>query len=100
MPDFAVLFASEPFESLDRLALLARQDYNLGGVGDWFGDFRGGLYGFYARLYGLQRHYFEVHEWLPRVRTQRKRSTTVLSSRQLTRRIIEEIEKRMVKAGY
>lgn len=69
MPDFAVQFDSEPFELFDELALLARQDYNLGGAGDWFGAFRGGLYGFYARLYGVQRHYSEVHAWLPRVRT-------------------------------
>jgi len=69
MPDFAVHFDAHPFESLDQLALLVRQDYNLGGTGDWFGAFRGGLYGFYARLYGVQRHYSEVHTWLPRVRT-------------------------------
>lgn len=69
MPDFAVHFDAEPFESFDQLTLLARQDYNLGGAGDWFGAFRGGLYGFYARLYGVQRHYSEVHAWLPRVRT-------------------------------
>ena len=69
MSDFAVHFDSEPFESLDQLALLACQDYNLGGEGDWFGEFRGGLYGFYARLYGVQSHYSEVHAWLPRVRT-------------------------------
>ena len=48
-------FDAEPFESFDQLALLVRQDYNLGGAGDWFGAFRGGLYGFYARLYGVQR---------------------------------------------
>lgn len=69
MPDFAVHFDGEPFAALDRLALLGRQDYNLGNAGDWFGRFRGGLYGFYARLYGVQRHYSEVHEWLPRLRT-------------------------------
>jgi hypothetical protein len=46
MSDFAVHFDSKPFESLDQLALLACQDYNLGGTGDWFGEFRGGLYGF------------------------------------------------------
>jgi len=68
MPDFAVHFDSEHFESFDRLALLVRQDYNLGGTGDWFGEFRNGLYGFYARLYGVQHHYSEVHAWLPRVR--------------------------------
>jgi len=68
MSDFAVHFESENFESFDRLALLVRQDYNLGGTGDWFGEFRHGLYGFYARLYGVQHHYSEVHAWLPRVR--------------------------------
>lgn len=68
MSEFSVQFDLAPFEALDQLALLARQDYNLGGAGDWFGEFRGGLYGFYARLYGVQRHYFEVHAWLPRVR--------------------------------
>ena len=68
MSDFAVHFEAAPFESLDQLALLACQDYNLGGAGDWFGAFRGGLYGFYARLYGVQRHYSEVHAWLPRIR--------------------------------
>jgi hypothetical protein len=69
MPDFAVHFDAEPFELFDQLALLGHQDYNLGGTSDWFGAFRGGLYGFYARLYGVQRHYSEVHAWLPRVRT-------------------------------
>jgi len=68
LKDFKVQFESEHFEKLDQLALLARQDYNLGGAGDWFGEFRGGLYGFYARLYGVQHHYSEVHAWLPRVR--------------------------------
>ena len=67
MPEFAIQFDPAPFEALDQLALLARQDYNLGGTGDWFGEFRGGLYGFYARLNGVQRHYFELHAWLPRV---------------------------------
>lgn len=69
MPEFSVQFDLKAFEELDQLALLARQDYNLGDTGHWFGEFRGGLYGFYARIHGVQRHYFEVHEWLPRVRT-------------------------------
>ncbi len=68
MTEFSLRFETRPFEALDQLALLARQDYNLGGAGDWFGEFRGGLYGFYARLYGTQRHYHEVHAWLPRTR--------------------------------
>jgi hypothetical protein len=65
MPEFAVAFDLSPFKSLDELALLSCQDYNFGNVGDWFNEFRGGLYGFYARLYGVQRHYYEVHTWLP-----------------------------------
>ena len=68
MPEFSVQFDCQSFEALDQLALLARQDYNLGDAGDWFGEFRGGLYGFYARLYGVEQHYFQVHAWLPRVR--------------------------------
>ncbi|MBE3123656.1 MAG: hypothetical protein IMZ65_02505 [Planctomycetes bacterium] len=68
MPEFSAQFDPAPFEALDQLALLASQDYNLGGAGDWFDEFRGGLDGFHARLYGVQRHYFEVHAWLPRVR--------------------------------
>lgn len=68
MPQFEVQFDILAFQKLDRLALLARQDYNLGGNGDWFGEFRGGLYGMYDRLYGVQLHYFEVHAWLPRHR--------------------------------
>lgn len=68
MHDSTLHFDAESYASVDQLALLARQDYNLGGTGDWFGAFRGGLYGFYARLYGVQRHYSEVHAWLPRLR--------------------------------
>lgn len=67
--EFSIRFDWAPFNALDQLALLARQDYNLGGVGDWFGEFRGGLYGFFARLYGTQRHYSEIHAWLPCIRT-------------------------------
>ena len=69
MSAFLIHFDHTPFDAVDELALLARQDYNLGGIGDWFGEFRGGLYGFYARLYGIERHYCEVHEWLPLART-------------------------------
>jgi hypothetical protein len=53
------------FAALDDFALLARQDYNLGGAGDWFGEFRGGLYGFYARFHAVRIHYKIVHAWLP-----------------------------------
>jgi hypothetical protein len=66
--NFEITFDTKPFEALDAFALLARQDYNLGSSGDWFGEFRGGLYGFYARLSGVANHYKDVHAWLPRPR--------------------------------
>jgi hypothetical protein len=56
---------SHPFEQLDEFALLACQDYNLGNTSDWFGSFRGGLYGFYGRVFGIGEHYRLLHEWLP-----------------------------------
>jgi len=68
MLEFSLTVDTAPFEELDQLALLARQYYNLGGDGDWFGEFRGGLYGFYARLYGVRSHYVEVHAWRPHIR--------------------------------
>ena|SRR5438093_3140920 len=69
MSDFVLRFDTAAFEQLDQFALLVRQDYNLGNQGGWFGTFRGGLYGFYARLYGVAVHYRIVHAWLPTVRS-------------------------------
>lgn len=63
MKDFKLPFELRAYDSLDKFALLATQDYNLGGKGHWFGCFRGGLYGFYARIYGVRIHYQEVHSW-------------------------------------
>jgi len=68
MSDWEVHFDLGSFLELDSLTLLATQDYNFGSTGGWFGEFRDGLYGFYARLYGVQRHYSDVHTWLPRGR--------------------------------
>ena len=56
------------FESLDEFALLTCQSYNRGNETDWFGSFRGGLYGFYSRVYGVRVHYSLVHAWLQRPR--------------------------------
>jgi hypothetical protein len=70
MHRFTVKFNLAEFENLDQLALLADQDYNLGDTSSWFGEFRGGLYGFYSRLFGVMRHYAEVHAWTPSVRHQ------------------------------
>lgn len=69
MSKFSIPIELAAYKELDQFALLARQDYNLGGAGDWFGDFRGGLYGFYSRCHGVQRHYLEVHTWLPQIRS-------------------------------
>src|SRR5438552_7832368 len=65
MNDYVLNFDVAPLEKLDQFALLASQDYNFGNATDWFGCFRGGLYGAYARLRAVQKHYFEVHAWLP-----------------------------------
>ena len=56
---------SHPFEKLDEFALLACQDNNLGNTPNWFGCFRGGLYGFYGRVFGIGEHFRLLHEWLP-----------------------------------
>lgn len=63
MKEFELHFDLKDCEKLDQFALLACQEYNLGGKGDWFGCFRGGLYGFYSRIYGVHFHYYEVHAW-------------------------------------
>jgi hypothetical protein len=51
------------YEELDKFALLADQNYNLSNKGDWFNHFRGGIYGLYARVQGVQIHYYKVHSW-------------------------------------
>jgi len=68
MADYILEFDLAAFGELDRFALLGRQDYNLGNATDWFGSFRGGLYGFYARIHGIELHYHVVHSWIPRPR--------------------------------
>jgi hypothetical protein len=69
MSDFVLNFDNTSFDELDKFALLVRQDRNLGNPGSWFGTFRGGLYGFYARLYGIVVHYRTVHAWAPSMRS-------------------------------
>lgn len=65
MPDLTLNFDQSGGKKLDDFALLARQDYNLGKKNDWFGHFRGGLYGHYSRLNGASIHYANMHRWLP-----------------------------------
>lgn len=65
MTPFDLSFDLRNFGHLDEFALLACQSNNLGNSNDWFGYFRGGLYGFHSRLHGLITHYLTVHAWLP-----------------------------------
>jgi hypothetical protein len=61
--DYTLKFDLSAYEELDKFALLADQDYNLSNRGDWFNHFRGGIYGLYARVQGVQIHYYKVHSW-------------------------------------
>ena len=63
--DYTLEFDLSSYEDLDNFALLADQSYNLGDKDDWFGQFRGGLYGLYNRILGVKIHYREVHSWTP-----------------------------------
>ncbi len=63
--DFLLTIELSSFKALDDFALLACQSYNLGNDPDWFGSFRGGLYGMYARVDALVRHFYQVHSWVP-----------------------------------
>lgn len=65
MPELLSTEDYSVFHELDQFALLACQKYNLGNEPDWFGSFRGGLYGFYARVHGVQVHNGALHNWLP-----------------------------------
>lgn len=68
MTAYYLAFDVTSLEILDKLALLACQDYNLGNSKDWFGHFRGGLYGHYSRLTGADLHYYNLHEWTHELR--------------------------------
>jgi len=62
--DYTLKFDLSSYGALDQYALLADQKYNLGDIDDWFGNFRGGLYGFYSRVTGVQIHYSKLHDWV------------------------------------
>lgn len=68
MSDFILEFKLGSYHQLDEYALLSCQAYNFGNDSDWFGSFRGGLYGSYARVHGICSHYHAVHAWMPRPR--------------------------------
>lgn len=63
--EYRLTFELFPLQQLDQFALLARQDYNLGNRGDWFGAFRGGLHAVYGRLHGADTHFQGVHQFFP-----------------------------------
>ena len=65
---YEIHFDTRVMGAVDRLALLARQSYNLGDHGAWFGAFRGGYQGFNVRLYAAEKHYAELHAWQLRCR--------------------------------
>ena len=68
MKDYILHFDLKAYRALDQYALLSCQKYNYGNDTDWFGSFRGGLYGSYARIHGITNHYYAVHSWIPRPR--------------------------------
>ena len=68
MTNFNLEFDLTSYHKIDEYALLTCQKYNYGNDSDWFGSFRGGLYGSYARLHGVSNHYYAVHAWMPRPR--------------------------------
>ena len=63
MSKFSLHFDWRPYAELDKFALMARQDRNLGNSDKWFNCFRSGLRGLKARLKGVEIHYNDVHEW-------------------------------------
>ena len=65
---YEIHFDTRAMETVDQFALLARQAYNLGDPGAWFGAFRGGYQGFNVRLYAVEKHYAELHAWQLRCR--------------------------------
>ncbi len=68
MSEFTLSFNLNNYQQLDNYALLSCQAYNFGNDSDWFGCFRGGLHGGYARIHGVCSHYHAVHAWMPRPR--------------------------------
>jgi len=65
MNNFVLPFDLRSCNKMDQHALLCCQKYNFGNESDWFGTFRGGLYGFYSRTNGVRKHFYQVHAWIP-----------------------------------
>lgn len=77
---FDLSFNTAPLVRLDELALAARQDHHYGNWGKWFHHFRGGVHAVHSRLYGVSRHYREVHAWTPepKIQTNEYQLATIL----------------------
>lgn len=65
MNDFTLPFDLRLCNEMDQHALLCCQKYNFGNESDWFSTFRGGLQGFYSRIHGVRKHFYQVHAWIP-----------------------------------
>jgi hypothetical protein len=50
-------------EEIDSIALKACQIYNYENLNNWFLTFRMGKIGFYSKLFGIRRHFREMHLW-------------------------------------
>ncbi len=70
--NFELQLDSRAFEALDEFAMLVQRDYNSPDTSEWLSAFQGGLYGLYARTYGVTTHYRDVHAWLARPRSARE----------------------------
>jgi hypothetical protein len=65
MSDYLLPFDLSPLTELDQFAQLACERYNFGNETDWFGCFRGGIPAVHYRVQAVQRHYYDVHAWVP-----------------------------------
>jgi len=65
MNNYIVDFNITDFYQIDNRVLQLHQIQYLGNLNDWFGNWRGGLFGFYNRLYGVKVSYDILHAWLP-----------------------------------
>ncbi len=63
MTNLEIKINTSQHKVIDELALKACQAEQFGNIGDWFSNFRGGLYGFLARVYGIEVHYNALHAW-------------------------------------
>jgi hypothetical protein len=60
---FYLNFDCGPVEALDSIALKACQNFNFGNKNNWFLSFRMGKIGYYSKLYGVRKHFLDMHTW-------------------------------------